>query len=144
MRIILASMIFVGALTGCRPKIVEPELPKSVAMQSVAISSIPLGAEVYADGQKVGTTPTAVILEKNRDHQITVAKEGFSPQNITVTRKRDPGQTLAKAFASTFDYEGKFNNPVAAAEFAYRAEEQTGECSVLEPAIISVQLIAGK
>lgn len=141
MRLFIAIFVFVAAFTSCRTKIVEPALPKSVAMQTVAVSSIPLGAEVFADGQKAGITPTAVLLEKNRDHQITIAKEGYQPQNITITRKRDPGQTLAKAFASTFDYEGKFNSPVAAAEYAYRAEEQTGECSVLEPAIISVQLV---
>ena len=145
MRFSLVLVLAALTLQSCQSKkIIEPEMPKKVATQTISVSSNPLGADVWANGQKVGVTPTVVTLEKNRDHQVVFSKEGFQPQVVTVTRKRDPAQMIARITSSAFNHEGKFKDPLAAGEFAYRAEEATGELSILEPTVIAVSLEAIK
>lgn len=54
--------------------------------QEVNISSNPIGATVYVDGRNSGITPTKVILSRKEDHMITLKKQGYRDQNISVIR----------------------------------------------------------
>ena len=55
--------------------------------QNVGISSIPSGAKVTIDGQIVGYTPLTVELSRKDNHVIRIELEGYSPYEITLTRK---------------------------------------------------------
>jgi len=130
-------------MTSCQKK-ERPEPPLIIMKQVVPVSSIPLGAQVYADGELIGTTPIAVTLERNRHHQITVFKDGFVPQNVAVECKRDPAKSLGRAFTTMLENSGSFDDPIAAAATSFRKEEYTGEASMLEPAVVSVELVPEK
>ena len=60
-------------LASCAPK---------VAMQTVPVSTDPVGAELMVNGKPAGTTPCQVSLERNQDHILTVTKEGYRPQDV--------------------------------------------------------------
>ncbi|MDB6081922.1 MAG: hypothetical protein JWO53_1194 [Chlamydiia bacterium] len=133
----LQGLVLIALAASCKP--LQPE------MQAIPVSSIPLGATVYADGRLIGQTPIVAQLKKNSNHQITVHKPGFLPQNITVIRRRDENKLYTKAALQGLN-QGLFSkNPqwgVSSAQYTLESEDKTGECSTLEPSVVSVQLIA--
>jgi len=54
--------------------------------QTMPISSDPDGADVVVNNLVVGTTPTEVELQRKRDHQITIRKEGYAPATVPVLK----------------------------------------------------------
>ena len=47
--------------------------------QQVPINVQPIGSTVCLDGQKVGTSPMVVKLERKRPHVLVVEQEGYQP-----------------------------------------------------------------
>jgi len=72
----------VASAEGVQP---GPE-PSAIAssLSSVAIKSIPDGADITIDGKFVGTTPSTVQLAP-REHTVVVEKSGFKPWQRTMT-----------------------------------------------------------
>jgi hypothetical protein len=72
-----------------------PESPAQVrvdlkAMPYVMIRSEPSGANVMINGKSVGRTPVEQLIEA--ETAVTLSKEGFTPQSVTLTGK-DPAVT---------------------------------------------------
>jgi hypothetical protein len=123
-------------LSGCSSKL-------EVCKQSVPISSIPLGAEVYVNGQKVGVTPLSVDLERNRNHLISLSKPGYESQNISILKKRDDTKFYSNAALSGLNAGLFFNNPqwgVNNARYTIEEDEKTGKSFMLEPGVVTIQL----
>jgi len=64
---VLASLSLVLS-TGC-----SAFQPK---MQNVLISTPEVGAEIHVNGQKIGTSPVAIPLERNKEHAIIAKHKG--------------------------------------------------------------------
>lgn len=149
--VIFTALAALMALASCQRKEIIREVPvpvvqpvPQVVKQVVPVSSVPIGAQVYADGILIGVTPIAVDFERNRNHLITVAKEGYIAQNIAILCKRDPAKSLERAFTSVLENSGPKDDPMKAAAKSYRQEEITGEAFLFEPSIVSVELQAEK
>ena len=52
--------------------------------QTIPISSDPSGAAVFADGNRVGSTPTSIELTRKHSHVITLEMRGYESENITL------------------------------------------------------------
>jgi hypothetical protein len=137
-KLLFAAVGCIQLLTvGCTPK-QKPQAPIVIEMQKIPVASIPMGAEVRVDGRLVGVTPTAVELQKNQNHIVTISKDGFVPKNINVFSKRDEARAITQAFTSVFKAEDE--NPFSSAEKSWNRGEKTGETFFLEPSFISEDL----
>jgi len=83
---ILLSLLFSAiAFTGC-------ETFQSGVKQDVTVQSFPSGAQVYVDGDYMGTTPVAVPLGRLVQHNIVLEKAGYDPYQELVTPERVGGK----------------------------------------------------
>jgi hypothetical protein len=117
----------------------------SAATQNIPVSSNPVGAQVMADGQAVGTTPCNVTLKRTQPHILTVKKDGYKQVDVQITRKYDTAGVTRDATQSGLwqssngaDAEGA----VANALMSVGAEEESGDAYVLSPASVVVRLQA--
>ena len=62
--------------------------------QDIPVTSDPSGAQVTADNQAWGLTPTIVQLERKRPHVITIELDGYHSVTATIT-SRQQGDALA-------------------------------------------------
>lgn len=77
-RVILAlSILFL--FTGCATVL-------KGTTQTMPISSDPTGAEIIVNNITVGITPAEVELQRKRDHQITLQKDGYAPAVVPVLK----------------------------------------------------------
>ncbi len=56
--------------------------------QRVGIRSVPEQAEVYVDGELVGTTPLELRVGVAQDHSVYVKKEGYQPRMVVLNRNQ--------------------------------------------------------
>ena len=86
------------SLTRCRCAIGVVVLIASAALSNCAtvfndqeplvdIGSQPAGADVYVDGDYVGTTPVQVELSVHREHRIVFRKEGFDDRTFRLSNE---------------------------------------------------------
>lgn len=75
----LLSLAILTALfaTGCATMSHGPN-------QWVEITSSPLGATVLVSGKKIGTTPMTATLSRKRAHYVTLEKEGYVSESVTL------------------------------------------------------------
>lgn len=135
---ILSLVALSVVVAGCQ-HITEPP----VATQAVGVASSPLGAKVYVDGIEKGVTPTTVVLEKNRDHLISIVKDGWKPIFVPVNHRIDEARLSLEALRSGVrdarfwkDASQGFDSAVNVYEF----NEKTGQYNVLSPATVTVTL----
>ena len=69
----LGCLAFVWLVTGC-----------STGKTTVDIRSYPTGANVSIDGRSVGTTPMQIELETTDSHRVTLTRNGFQTQSVTI------------------------------------------------------------
>jgi uncharacterized protein YceK len=81
---ILLSLIAIAALTlaGCATI-------ASGTKQSLSITSNINDAEVYLDGEKIGTTPYTGTVKKNGE-MLRIEKEGYRTETVTLSKTLDP------------------------------------------------------
>jgi|WetSurMetagenome_2_1015567.scaffolds.fasta_scaffold808734_1 hypothetical protein len=53
--------------------------------EQVDFASDPTGADVYIDGELLGTTPVTLKLESKHTYRIEFKKKGFAPKQYTIT-----------------------------------------------------------
>jgi hypothetical protein len=115
----------------------------SAATQNIPVSSNPVGAQVLADGQAVGTTPCNVTLEKTQPHILTVKKDGYKQVDVQITRKYDTAG-VARGAAQSGMWQSSngasAEGAVANALMSVGAEEESGDAYVLSPASVVVRL----
>ena len=59
--------------------------------QTVKVQTIPPGADVYVEGEKMGTTPTEISLRKGfNPESVVVKKEGFENKNLPLNTTFNP------------------------------------------------------
>lgn len=58
--------------------------------QNITIDSDPAGANVYVDGQLMGTTPVTLTLKKGKYKTIEIRKECYKPVTLTLQKTFDP------------------------------------------------------
>jgi hypothetical protein len=87
--------------------------------QTVKVQTIPPGADVYVEGEKMGTTPTEVSLKKGfNPENVVVKKEGFDNKTIPLNSTFNPvallnlfgllGWAIDGATGSMMKYDKKF------------------------------------
>lgn len=58
------------------------------AYQRVGVESAPDAAEVYLDGELVGTTPLELRVETGTEHSVFLKAEGYQPRMVVLDRNR--------------------------------------------------------
>ncbi len=58
--------------------------------QRVGVESVPTGAEVFADGESVGTTPLEIRISTETEHAVFVKKKGYKPELVVMQRNVPP------------------------------------------------------
>lgn len=53
--------------------------------QHVGVDSTPAGAEIFLDGEKVGTTPARLRIQRDKDHSVYLKREGYRPELVVLT-----------------------------------------------------------
>lgn len=56
------------------------------AYQNVSIESDPPGAEIFLDGEPIGTTPQVLRVPRDRDHSVYLKKEGYRPELVVLEK----------------------------------------------------------
>lgn len=132
MALLLAAAIYCTACGG----------PAQVLKQDIPVSTNPMGADIYVDGQKSGVTPTTVSLERNRDHIVTLAKANYNQADIPVKRKYKE-TSLVDAINSGVKSGLFFKDAtmgVSNALGSMSSKEKSGEMFDLTPTVIQVNL----
>ena len=52
--------------------------------QNVGIESVPTGAEIFLDGEKIGETPHKQAVPRDKEHAVYVKKEGYRPELVVL------------------------------------------------------------
>lgn len=107
------AILFLGVLSsGCA------SVQKGTT-QTVPIDSNPAGAEVFAGGEKIGTTPMEHDFERRTAHRVRISKEGYETREVLL-------HTVENEAAGQF--------------IRFSFEERRGSYLSLEPEAISVDL----
>ena len=112
--------------------------------QSIPVSTNPIGATLYADGQVVGETPQAVELDRSKDHILTLTKEGYKQVDVSVKRHYQTDKVLRNAVQQGVSSGNFFNDATMGIERGLSSMEQqedSGEAYVLMPQTVSVTLV---
>lgn len=119
------------------------EHSKTSAMQSIPVSSQPLGAKVFVDGEDCGVTPLKLRLTRNEHHLITIIKEGFEPCQAQIIKKPLSAKMMAKALKRGYETANFYKNPemgIKATEDYLEEEELRGNAFELIPQSLCIHL----
>jgi hypothetical protein len=83
-------LLFLVAVVGCGCSV-------PILRQDIPVSTNPLGATIYADGQMRGQTPGTVSFERNRDHLLTLVKDDYRQVDVAVRRQYQSDRVLMRA-----------------------------------------------
>ncbi|GMU86657.1 MAG: hypothetical protein AMXMBFR48_18990 [Ignavibacteriales bacterium] len=61
------------------------------SLEPVSFASEPVGADVYIDGQKLGTTPFQLALKPSKTYTIEFKKEGYTSRTVILNNKVGAG-----------------------------------------------------
>ncbi len=126
------SMVLFGV--GCSQPVLKQDIP---------ITTNPLGARIFANGQPVGTTPTTVSLERNRDHILTLIKDRYRQEDVVITRQYQKERVYLKAIQSGVNSGLFFKDPrmgINSGMGSISTQEETGEAYVLVPPVVKLTL----
>ena len=126
--LLLASLVLVLAACG---------VPKQV----IPVSTNPMGATVYADGEKAGTSPCSVKLDKKSDHLLTIVKDGYEQVEVVLERRFKPDKALRDGVISGIIRGGDVEGVAAETAREVDEQERSGEAYELTPTIVTIKLI---
>jgi len=111
--------------------------------QRVPVATHPTGANASVVGGPACLTPCTVDLERNRDHILTLSKNGFQTQTIRIERQYRTADVWLGALSSGLETSG--NAPDAAKMInrsmqSVKDQEQSGAAYDLAPGAVSVML----
>ena len=115
-----------------------------VLKQTIPVSTNPVGAKVYANGQYVGETPTSIPLERDRDHVVTLIKDNYRQQDVVIRKVYQREKTLMRAVSDGVDASRFFKDPAmgwSRGLSSMSAQEHSGEAYVLSPSSVVVSLV---
>jgi len=120
-------------LTGCQ-----------AARQTIPVSTNPSGAMVYADGAQICISPCSVKLERRSDHLITLLKDGYEQEDVTIIRRFKPDKALRDGIFTGVFKGGNSEEigPQIAQEIAKEMDKQerSGEAYELRPTMLTITL----
>ena len=76
------ALVFILSLSGCATII-------HGSRQEIGISSIPTGASVSVNGEKMGRTPTIVKVKRKDSQVVQILLDGYLPYEVVLIRKVD-------------------------------------------------------
>jgi hypothetical protein len=83
----LALAVLVFALTGCAAVLGSKQ-------KSFDLHSTPQGADVFLDGNRLGTTPVKVKLSNQSEHTFVFKKEGYKDATCTLSKGTGAGWVI--------------------------------------------------
>jgi hypothetical protein len=131
----LASAAGLACLSAC--------VPTEVVKQEIPVSSNPLGATVLVDGVPVGTTPRRIALARDQNYVLTLMKDGYEQEDVTIMRRYQSDRVLMTAVQAGVNSALFFKDTglgVQRGLGSISSQEATGEAYVLEPAAVTVNL----
>lgn len=126
--------VFVIFAMGCSQPVLRQDIP---------VSTNPLGAKIYANGQLVGTTPMSVSLERDRNHILTLVKDNFRQEDVIIEKKYQKEKVYLNAISAGVNSGLFFKDPrmgVGSTMSSISAQERTGEAYVLVPPAVKINL----
>jgi len=115
-----------------------------VATQNIPVSTNPSGATVLVNGRPSCNTPCSVELARNQDYILTMQKDGYRQQDVTVKRQYQTQKALLNAINSGFNTGTFFNDPAMGFNSAVQSlnmQQTTGEAYILVPSTVTVALV---
>jgi hypothetical protein len=132
---ICAGLVFIAVLSyGCTPAVLK---------QSIPVSTNPMGAKIYVNGQIVGQTPGTVSLERNRDHILTLVKENYRQEDVIIRKQYQSEKVFMKAVQSGVNSGLFFKDAgmaLSSGYGSYSMQEETGEAYILIPPAVKLDL----
>lgn len=116
---------------------------RPILKQDIPVTTNPLGAKIYANGQFMGTTPNTVSLERTRNHILTLIKENYRQEDVVIERQYQKERVYLRAIQSGVDSGLFFKNPamgINSGMGSISAQEETGEAFILAPPAVKVSL----
>ncbi len=116
---------------------------RTVLKQDIPVTTNPMGAQIFANGQLMGATPGTVSLERNRNHILTLIKENYRQEDVIITKQYQKDRVYLKAIQSGVNSGLFFKNPamgINSGMDSLSAQEETGEAYVLSPPAVKVDL----
>ncbi|HQM46474.1 MAG: PEGA domain-containing protein [Syntrophaceae bacterium] len=129
----IAGVLIIGVV-GCSQPVLRQDIP---------VTTNPMGAKIYANGQLVGTTPTSVSLERNRNHILTLVKDQYRQEDVVIQRSYQKEKVYLNAIASGVNSGLFFKDPrmgVGSSMSSISSQEETGAAYVLVPPAVKVTL----
>lgn len=74
----LISLLALGALSAC----------STITQEEVVVNSTPEGAIILINDEIVGVTPTTITLDKSNSYELTLVKQGYKNEKMTLTSLR--------------------------------------------------------
>ncbi len=115
----------------------------AVLKQDIPVSTNPLGATIYADGQMMGQTPGTVSLERNRDHLLTLVKDDYRQADVVIRKQYQSEKVLMKAVQTGINSALFFKDPGMGINSGFNtisSQEESGEAFILVPSVVKVSL----
>jgi hypothetical protein len=141
MKCIVRTIILLGIATILTVFTVGCSIP--VLKQDIPVSTNPLGAKIYANGQLMGLTPTTVSLERNRSHVLTLIKDNYRQEDVIITNRYQKEKVYLKAIQSGINSGLFFKSGsmgVGSSMNSFSSQEASGEAYILYPPAITVNL----
>ena len=118
------AAFFAAALSGC------------VATQKIPVSTDPSGAVVFLDGKQVcPSTPCSVEMPKDKDHLLTIIRDGYRQRDIAVRRVFNTASVLRESVR-----EGVRSGMEGALSSADQ-QERDGRAYTLKPDMVMLKLV---
>ncbi|BDQ33565.1 PEGA domain-containing protein [Pseudodesulfovibrio portus] len=111
-----------------------------VPKQKIPVSTDPIGAAIYLDGEKQCTSPCAVRADKQGDHLLTIVKEGYEQEEIILKRQFKPDRALRDGVISGIIRGGGAEGVAKETAREVDEQERSGEAYVLTPSIVTIRL----
>jgi hypothetical protein len=131
---LLVLLIAAIAFAGCETVILRQDIP---------VTTNPMGARIFTNGQPAGLTPATVSLERTKDHIITLVKEGYRQEDVTIQRQYQSQKVFMKALQSGINAGTFFKDANMGMNSGFSSidrQEKTGEAYVLVPQIVKITL----
>lgn len=116
----------------------------TVYKQAIPISTAPMGATILVDGQPAGVTPTSVDLPRNQDHILTITKDGYRQEDVTVKRVYQAESSMLSAISKGVNDANFFKNDSMGFQSGVadlETQKATGEAYVLSPRTVKINLV---
>lgn len=126
--------VFVVFAVGCSQPVLRQDVP---------ISTNPMGAKIFANGQFVGTTPMSVPLERDRNHILTLVKDNYRQEDVIIQKTYQKEKVYLNAISAGVNAGLFFKDPrmgIGSSMSSLSSQEKTGEAYVLSPPFVKITL----